>query len=85
MSSLPNGESMGTKLVELFANQVVERRKMINDYLSGRACIERVRGSVDFEVLSFSCSSELFLALLAILLGFTAFLAFYWLLWFSLF
>jgi hypothetical protein len=36
---------MGTKLVELFANRVVERRKMINDYLSGRCCIESVRGS----------------------------------------
>jgi hypothetical protein len=58
MSSLPKGESMGTKLVELFANRVVDRRKvelfairvverrnMINDYLRGRACIERVRGS----------------------------------------
>ena len=39
------GENMGTKLVELFANRVVERRNMINDYLKGRACIERVRGS----------------------------------------
>jgi hypothetical protein len=36
---------MGTKLVELFANRVVERRNMINDYLRGRACIKRVRGS----------------------------------------
>jgi hypothetical protein len=45
MSSLPKGESMGTKLVELFANWVVERRNMINDYLRGRVCIERVRGS----------------------------------------
>jgi hypothetical protein len=36
---------MCTKLVELFANMVVERRNMINDYLRGRACIERVRGS----------------------------------------
>jgi hypothetical protein len=32
-------------LVELFSNQVVERRNMINDYLRGRACIEGVRGS----------------------------------------
>jgi hypothetical protein len=31
MSSLPKGESMGTKLVELFANRVVKRRNMIND------------------------------------------------------
>jgi hypothetical protein len=30
---------MGTKLVELFNNRVVERRNMINDYLRGRACI----------------------------------------------
>jgi hypothetical protein len=45
MSSLPKGESMGTKLVELFANWVVERRNMINDYLRGRACIESVRES----------------------------------------
>jgi hypothetical protein len=40
----PSG-SMGTKLVELFANWVVERRNMINDYLRGRACIESVRVS----------------------------------------
>jgi hypothetical protein len=45
MSSLPQGESMGTKLVELFANRVVERRNMINVYLRGRACIESIRGS----------------------------------------
>jgi hypothetical protein len=45
MSSLPKGESMGTNLVELFANWVVERRNKINGYLRGRACIERVRGS----------------------------------------
>jgi hypothetical protein len=36
---------MDTKLVGLFANRVVERRNMINDYLRGRACIESVRGS----------------------------------------
>jgi hypothetical protein len=30
---------------------VDERRNMINDYLRGRACIESVRGSADFEVL----------------------------------
>jgi hypothetical protein len=36
---------MSTKLVDLFANWVVERRNMINDYLRGRACIESVRGS----------------------------------------
>jgi hypothetical protein len=58
MSSLSNGESMCTKLVELFANQVVERRNMINVYLRGRACIESVRESVDFELLTWL---ELFL------------------------
>jgi hypothetical protein len=47
MSSLLKGESMDTKLVGPFANWVVERRNMINDYLSGIACIESVRG-VDF-------------------------------------
>jgi hypothetical protein len=51
MSSLPKGESTCTKLVELFANQVVERRNIINDYLRERACIESVRESVDFELL----------------------------------
>jgi hypothetical protein len=45
MSSLPKGKSMGIKLVELFANRVVERRNMINEYLRERACIERVRWS----------------------------------------
>jgi hypothetical protein len=42
---------MCTKLIELFANQVVERKNMINDYLRGRACIESVRVSIDFELL----------------------------------
>jgi hypothetical protein len=47
---------MGTKLVELFTNRVIERRNMINNYLSERACIESVRGvdfrgSVNFELL----------------------------------
>jgi hypothetical protein len=50
MSSLPKGESMGTKFVELLANMVDARRNIINDYLRGRACIESVRGSVDFEL-----------------------------------
>jgi hypothetical protein len=54
---------MGTKLLELFANRVVERRNMINDYLTGRACIESVRG-VDFRgvlILSFCVHFKLFL------------------------
>jgi hypothetical protein len=49
MSSLPKGERMNIKLLELFANRVNERRNMINDYLRGRACIESVRESIDFE------------------------------------
>jgi hypothetical protein len=64
MSSLPKGESMGTKLVELYANRVVERRNMINDYLRGDLAL-RVLGRVfilsfctDFEFLP---SFELFL------------------------
>jgi hypothetical protein len=39
------------KVGRTLANRVVERRNMINDYLRGRACIESVRGSVDFELL----------------------------------
>jgi hypothetical protein len=42
---------LNTKLVELFANRVDKRRNMISDYLRGGACIESVRGSVDFEIL----------------------------------
>jgi hypothetical protein len=36
--------------VDFELNRVDERRNMINDYLRGRACIESVRGSVDFEL-----------------------------------
>jgi hypothetical protein len=41
---IAKGESMSTKLVELFANSVDERRNMINNYLRGRVGIESVRG-----------------------------------------
>jgi hypothetical protein len=56
MSSFSKGKSMGTKLVELFANRVVERRNMINVYLRGRVFIESVKGvdsggGIDFELL----------------------------------
>jgi hypothetical protein len=56
MSSLSKGESMCTKLVELFANQVVERRSMINVYLRGKLALRGLgkvdfRGSIDFELL----------------------------------
>jgi hypothetical protein len=60
MSSLPKGESMGIKLVELFANRVDERRNMINDYLRGELTL-RVLGGV--LILSFCADFELFLLL----------------------
>jgi hypothetical protein len=50
MSSLPKGESLGTKLVELFANWVVERRNMINNYLRGRVFLAVLSFCVDFEL-----------------------------------
>jgi hypothetical protein len=56
MSSLPKGESMGTKLVELFANRMVERRNMINDYLRGELAL-RVLGGV--LILSFCADFHL--------------------------
>jgi hypothetical protein len=39
------------KVGRTLANRVDERRNMLKDYLRGRACIESVRGSVDFELL----------------------------------
>jgi hypothetical protein len=45
MSSLPKGESMGTKLVELFANRVVERRNMIMSIFGGELAL-RVLGEL---------------------------------------
>jgi hypothetical protein len=45
MSSLPKGESMGTKLVKLFANRVVERRNMI--IYKGELAL-RVLGGINF-------------------------------------
>jgi hypothetical protein len=77
MSSLPKGESKGTKLVELFANRVVERRNMINVYLRGELAL-RVLGGVDsggVYILSFYCSFR----------GFATFRAFYWSCGFSFF
>jgi hypothetical protein len=54
---------MSTKLVELFANRVVERRNMINDCLRGELAL-RVLGGIDFRgvlILSFCIDFELFL------------------------
>jgi hypothetical protein len=50
MSSFSNGERLCTKWLNSFANRVVERSLWKHDklYLSGRACIEKVRGSVEF-------------------------------------
>jgi hypothetical protein len=47
MSSLSKGESMDTKLIELFANRVDERRNMINNYLREELAL-RVLGGVNF-------------------------------------
>jgi hypothetical protein len=44
------GGEYGHKVGRTLANRVDERRNMINDNLSGGACIESVRGSVDFEL-----------------------------------
>jgi hypothetical protein len=49
---------MCTKLVELIANRMVERRNMINDYLRGELAL-RVSASV--LILSFCVEFELFL------------------------
>jgi hypothetical protein len=78
MSSLPKGKSMHTKLVELFANWVVERRNMINDYLRGELALRVLggidfRGGIDFELLPWL---ELFLTPLCHFVCFTTFPAF---------
>jgi hypothetical protein len=70
---------MCIKLVELFANRVVERRNMINDYLSGRDCIESVRGSVDAfalvrAFLAFLCHFAWLYLFLCRLLAFAVFI-----------
>jgi hypothetical protein len=54
---IAKGEEYGYKVGRTLANQVVERRNMINYYLRGRSCIESVRGSLiqgEFFILSFS-------------------------------
>jgi hypothetical protein len=54
MSSLSKGESMGTRLVELFANRVVERRNMINNYLRGELALRVLGELISGEVLILS-------------------------------
>jgi hypothetical protein len=48
---IAKGGEYGHKVDRTLDNWVVERRNMINDYLRGRACIESVSGSVNFELL----------------------------------
>jgi hypothetical protein len=57
---------MCTKLVELFANRVVERRNMINDYLRGELALRVLRELISGGVLilNFCVDFELFLPLL---------------------
>jgi hypothetical protein len=60
MSSLPKGERMGTKLIEFFANRVVERRNMIMSIFEGERAL-RVLGGVDLRGVFEFC--ELFVLL----------------------
>jgi hypothetical protein len=54
MSSLPKVERMCTKLVELFANRVVERRNMITFTQGGELALRVLGGVVSGGVLSSS-------------------------------
>jgi hypothetical protein len=54
MSSLPKGRVWAKSWLNYFANWVVERRNMINNYLRGELALRVLggvdfRGSVDFE------------------------------------
>jgi hypothetical protein len=42
---IAKGGEYGHKVGRTLANRVDERRKMINDNLRGRSCIESIRGS----------------------------------------
>jgi hypothetical protein len=64
---IAKGEEYGPKVGWTLANQVVERRNMINNYLRGELALRVLgevdfRGSVDFELL---CWLWAFLALLS--------------------
>jgi hypothetical protein len=48
---IAKGGEYGHKVGRTLANRVEDRRNMIIDYLRGRACIKRVRRSVNFELL----------------------------------
>jgi hypothetical protein len=53
MSSLPKGESMGTKLVKLFSNMVVERRNMIMSIFGGELALRVLGELISWGILSF--------------------------------
>jgi hypothetical protein len=72
MSSLLKGERMCTKLIELFANRVVERKNMINSTYGGDLALRVLGGFLSLSV-SLLC------------LWFAAFLAIYWFCGFSFF
>jgi hypothetical protein len=63
---MPKGESMGIKLVELFANRVVERRNMIMSIFSGELALRVSMGVFEFcEFFVLLSFSQLFFAILA--------------------
>jgi hypothetical protein len=53
MSLLSKGESMSTKLVELFANRVVERRILIMTIYEGELALRVLGELIQGEFLSF--------------------------------
>jgi hypothetical protein len=73
---IAKGEEYGHKVGRTLANRVDERRNMINDYLRGRACIESVRGSVDFELLLWFSAFLTLFVILPLLLSFVGFCGF---------
>jgi hypothetical protein len=81
MSSLPKGERLGTKLVELFANRVVEGRNMIMSIYGGELALrvlgELISGEVlTFSILSFSWPAFTILLGLPLFVPFIGFMAF---------
>jgi hypothetical protein len=66
---IAKGGEYGHKVGRTLANQVDERKNMINDYLRGRACIESIRGSwfQGVLILSFCFGFEPFLLFWAFL------------------
>jgi hypothetical protein len=50
---IAKGGEYGHKVGRTLANQVVERRNMINDYLRGRDCIEILGGMLILSICAF--------------------------------